>query len=182
MTKKNTENPLYAHDTLEFVTVAAQFCAYLEQSQERTKTEFVETMLKLLPLLYMKATMVPRIESFGDFLPSDQVSEDDYNCIRFNVAQIMGEDDEYEELARGSDVQFEDVRWQTVSEGIADIYQPLRNFVFAYQQRLDDCMTDALWAVMDQFELFWGQCVLDTLRQLHTVRYSQTNADDEDDL
>lgn len=182
MTKKNADNPVYAHDTLEFVTVAVQFCAYLEQSQERMKTEFIETMLKLLPLLYMKATMVPRIESLGDFLPSDQVSEDDYDYIRANVARIIGEDDDYEELLRGADLQYEEVRWQTVSEGLADIYQPLRNFVFAYQQRLDDCMFDALWAVMDQFELFWGQCVLDTLRRLHVVRYSQNTTDDEDDI
>lgn len=182
MTKKNTENPLYAHDTIEFVTVAAQFCVYLEQCQEKSRREFVETMIKLLPLLYMKATLVPRIESYGNFLPAEQVTEDDYNCIRTNVACIMGNDDEYEELMHGPDAEPEEIVWQSVSEGLADIYQPLRNFVFAYQQRIDDCMTDALWIVMDHFELFWGQCLVDTLRRLHVVRYSQPALDDEDDI
>ena len=56
------ENPIYAHDTLEFVTVAAEYCALLERTTDngqQTTDELVGTLLKLLPLLYMKVQLLP---------------------------------------------------------------------------------------------------------------------------
>ncbi len=179
--KGDAERPIYAHDTLEFVTVAAQYCAYLEESSGRQRDEFVQTMQKLLPLLYMKACMLPRVESNCDFLPDDRVTEDDYNWIRSIVADIMQDEDEYEEMA-SEDLGPEERRWMSVSENLADIYQALRNFVAVYQQRVEDCMNDALWVVADNFELYWGQALVDALRRLHQVRYSVRENDSEDTL
>lgn len=182
MANKEFQNTIYAPATLEFVTVAAQFCVFLEQSQGRRKREFVETMLRLLPLLYVKATLLPRIESDGAFLPDDKVTEEDYNFIRQTVYDIMQADDDYEELVYDATIQTDENRWLSVSEGLADMYQAIRNFVGVYQERIEDCMTDALWAVMDNFELYWGQSLVDTLRQLHKLRYAQQKDLDEDTL
>ena len=44
---------VYSRNTVEFVTVAAEFCAYLEQSEGRKCRDFTDTVLKLLPLLYL---------------------------------------------------------------------------------------------------------------------------------
>ena len=59
--------PIYHHDVLEFVTVAIEYCAYLEKSQGRERGDFLDTMLKLLPLLYVKAQLLPQVDSEGDF-------------------------------------------------------------------------------------------------------------------
>ena len=66
---------IYAHDTLEFVTVAVKFCAFLEQANEQTKFEFVDTLLKLMPLLYLKAQLLPEVDTDGDSLPAPQVTD-----------------------------------------------------------------------------------------------------------
>jgi hypothetical protein len=181
MAAKKTEKLIYAHDTLEFVTVAVQYCVFLEQSEGRPKDEFVSTLLKLLPLLYMKASLLPPVESTGDFLTEDKVTEDDYNWIRRIIYDIMQDDDEYEDISM-TDLGPDERRWHSVSEGLADIYQPLRNFVSVYQRRIEDCMHDALWEVMDNFELYWGQSLLDTLRRLHQIRYTIREETDEDTL
>ena len=165
-------NPIYAHDTLEFVTVAAEYCALLEKSDERTEEELVGTLLKLLPLLYMKAQLLPEVETDGAFVPDDQVTEEDYNFVRDNLYRLLHEHDEYEMLVWDEDMQTEESRWCSVSEGLADIYQALRNFVAVYQQRVEACMPDALWQLRDNYELYWGQTLLDTLRQLHRIKYS----------
>lgn len=167
-----TENPIYAHDTLEFVTVAAEYCALLEKCEERTEGELVGTLLKLLPLLYMKVQLLPEVETDGAFVPNDQVTEDDYNFVREGAWRLLHEHDEYEMLVWDEDMQTEESRWCSVSEGLADIYQALRNFVAVYQQRVEPCMLDALWQLRENFELYWGQSLLDTLRQLHRIRYS----------
>ncbi len=178
-TKDNTK-PIYAPGTIEFVTVAAEYCAFLEQSEGRAKEQFMDTMLKLLPLIYMKAQLLQRIESNGDFLPDDKVSEDDYNWIRGVIYTIMGKDDDYEELVYDPNVQSDETQWCSISENLADMYQALRNFVSAYQIGVEDCMHDALWLVMDQFELFWGKCLVDSLSKLHQVRYKIEDDFDED--
>lgn len=177
-----TENPIYSHNTLEFVTVAAEFCAYLEQLEGKGRPEFIATMQKLLPLLYLKAQLLPQVDSEGDFLPDDQVTEADYNWIRNAVYDIMKEADEYEDLVYDEAMQTEESQWKTVSEGLADIYQALRNFVSAYQQRVEDCMLDALWCVRDNFELYWGQNLVDTLKQLHKIRYVLNSGSNEEDI
>lgn len=172
--KLASTSPIYAHDTLEFVTVAAEYCALLEKDEGQTEEELIGTLLKLLPLLYMKVQLLPEVDTDGAFVPSDQVTEDDYNYVRNGVYSLLHEHDEYEMLVWDEDMQTEESRWCSVSEGLADIYQALRNFVAVYQQRVEPCMLDAIWQLRDNFELYWGQTLLDTLRQLHRIRYSTT--------
>lgn len=178
----NNSKTIFAQGTIDFVTVAAEFCAYLEQSTDRSKEQFVDTMLKLLPFLYVKAHLVKRVESNGDFLPDDKVTEEDYNWIRNIIYSILGNDDDYEELVFDPNTQSDETKWSSISENLADMYQSLRNFVSAYQIGIEDCMHDALWLVMDQFELFWGKCLVDSLGRLHQVKYKITGDSDEDSL
>ena len=189
-------NPIYAHDTLEFVTVAAEYCALLEGQGAggKEQDELVGTLLKLLPLLYMKVQLLPEETPSGS--PSmgrneeslalegevwrgsvDRVTEDDYNYVRDGLYSLLHEHDEYEMLVWDEDMQTEESRWCSVSEGLADIYQALRNFVAVYQQRVEPCMLDALWQVREDFELYWGQTLLDTLRQLHKIKYRMYEGD-----
>ena len=179
------ENPIYAHDTLEFVQVAAQYCALLEKSTDdgpQTTEDLVGTLLKLLPLLYMKVQLLPEVDTEGAFVPDDQVTEDDYNYVRDNLFRLLHEHDEYELLVWDEDMQTEESRWCSVSEGLADIYQALRNFVAVYQQRLEPCMMDVLWQLREDFELYWGQTLLDTLRQLHRIRYKMKDEDNSQQI
>ena len=181
MKDNQMENPIYAHDTLEFVTVAAEYCALLERCEELTEDELVGTLLKLLPLLYMKVQLLPEVDTEGAFVPDDQVTEQDYDFIRGGLYRLLRKHDEYELLVWDEDMQTEESRWCSVSEGLADVYQALRNFVAVYQQRLEPCMMDAIWQLRDTFELYWGQTLLDSLRQLHRIRFSMnSNADEED--
>lgn len=179
--KKQVENPIFSHDTLEFVTVAVEFCAFLEKSQGREKKDFVETLLKLLPLLYLKAILLPRVESNGDFLPPDRVAEQDYDYIRHIIYDILQKDDDYEELVYDRDMQTDESHWNSISENLADMYQAIRNFLFVYQQGIEDCMHDAIWALNDNFELYWGQNLVDSLKHLHTLCYNGNFADDGDE-
>lgn len=193
------DNPIYAHDTLEFVTVAAEYCALLERqgAREMEQEELVGTLLKLLPLLYMKVQLLPEetpsdspsmgryeesLAQEGEVWSGSQVTEEDYNYVRDGVYALLKKHDEYEMLVWDEDMQTEESRWCSVSEGLADIYQALRNFVAVYQQRLEPCMMDALWQLRDSFELYWGQTLLDTLRQLHRIKYKLKSADEDDSL
>ena len=97
MTENNTHY-VYQQPAIEFVTVAVQLCIYLEQIEGQDKSEFIEKMLCLLPLLYLKARLLPKATEELDGFPERFVTEQEYEDIRQKVAQCMGADDTYLEV------------------------------------------------------------------------------------
>ena len=180
--KNESTNPVYARPVMEFLTVATEYCAMMEQSQGRSRAELVDGLLRLLPVLYWNAQVLSPMETEGQFLPDDKVTEEDYEYVRTGMRTLLGGKDEYEDLVMDEASGREECRWVSLSEQLSDVYQPLRNFVWVYQQRLEQCMPDALWAVRDSFELYWGQSVVDSLRRLHRLKYTMDKGSDEDDI
>ncbi len=168
MTESNTHY-VYQQPVIEFVTVAVQLCLYLEQIEGQDKSEFIEKMLCLLPLLYLKARLLPKATEELDGFPERFVTEQEYEDIRQKVAQCMGVDDTYLE------VFVEDMRYSDepitafVSENIADIYQEVKDLACNYQTRDEAVMNDALVNCIEAFEQHWGQKLLNVLRPLHAV-------------
>jgi len=178
----DSENSVvFSKNVVEFVTVAAEYCAFLEQSAGRTCREFCETTLRILPLMYLKATMLPIAEPMTDDSVEEFVSEDDYEFIRSTIISVMGEHDDY------LDVFVEDMKYSVepirkcISEDLADIYQDIRNFVGVYKQGVEEASNDALYQLRENFGLYWGQTIVNTMRALHDVLYNQGLADDEYD-
>ena len=75
-------------NTVEFVTVAAEYCAYLEQVFDKEPERVLDVLCKLLPLVYLKATMLPEAEPEGLYL-EECVTEADYEEIRTYVQQYL---------------------------------------------------------------------------------------------
>jgi hypothetical protein len=170
--KENNTHYVYQEAAIEFVTMAVQLCLYLEQSAEQEKDEFIEKMLCMLPLLYLKAKLLPKSVEEMDGYPERFVSETEYEDMRQMVASKLGSDDAYLE------VFVEDMRYSDepitafVSENIADIYQEIKDLACNYQTRDEAVMNDALVSCMDGFEQHWGQKLLNVLRALHALSLS----------
>ena len=157
-------------NTVEFVTVAAEYCAFLEQLYDKESERVLDVLCKLLPLVYLKATMLPAAEPDGLYL-EESVTEADYDEVRAMLAQKLGEYDDYLEVFV-EDMKYSDtpVR-KCISEDLADIYQALRNFVQSYRSGLDEVMTEAVAVCAEGFRTYWGQTLVNTLRAVHNVRY-----------
>lgn len=178
--ESKSDKIIYRHEVIEFCQVAVQYCAQLEQAAEAERPVFIDTMLKIIPLLYMKAQLLPEVESDGDFLPEEFVTEHDYDFILNNLAALLGEGDMYLDIVTDSEMRTDDTEWRRISEHLADAYQPLRNFLAAYQNGLEESMMDALWSLRNDFADYWGEALVDALRQLHRMKYNEKDADDED--
>ena len=94
----DTTHYVYQEPAIEFVTVAVQLCLYLEQVAEQEKSDFIEKMLCLLPLLYLKARLLPKANEEMDGYPERFVTEQEYEDLRQMVAQKLGSDDAYLEV------------------------------------------------------------------------------------
>ena len=163
---------VYQEPVIEFVTVAVQLCLYLEQVAEHDKSDFIEKMLCLLPLLYLKARLLPKATEEMDGYPERFVTDQEYEDLRQMIAAKLGSDDAYLE------VFVEDMRYSDepitafISENIADIYQELKDLACNYQTREEAIMNDALVNCLEGFEQHWGQKLLNVLRPLHALSLS----------
>ena len=166
-------NDIYhSKDVFEFTAVTVEVCKRLENAASLNRKEFISSMLKLLPLLYLKSQIVLHFNNESDVYLEHVVTEDDYNAIRYSIADKLGEYDDY------LDVFLEDMKYsdspihRTVSEDLADIYQELRDFLHIYEQDFEESTAAALGELSDTFAQRWGQTVVNVLRPLHETMYN----------
>ena len=168
--EKNT-SIIFDKNTVEFVTVAAECCGFLERAEQMDKYTFLDKSLKLFPLLYLKASLLPKAVRVDDSVLETFVTEVDYEHIRTSIAGLMGSDDDYLDVFL-DDMAYSDTPIkQEISETLADVYQPLKDFICVYQMGLDYTMHDAVVVCSEQFGAFWGQRILNAMKALHDVKY-----------
>ena len=178
---KKESQVIFERNVVEFVTVAAEFCRYLEEAEGMRRADFVDTVLKLLPLLYLKAEMLPDCEQMGDTAPENYVTEETYEIMRLNLSDILSDRDDYLDVFV-SDMKYSDQPvTRYISEDLADIYQDVKDFVFVFRLGLNETMHDALAICQENFRLYWGQKLVNTLRALHEVKYASAMDDEEED-
>ncbi len=162
---------IYSKFTIDFAKVAVDYCTWLEAIRKNKKEVFVDQITKILPLLYLKASVIPDIEENFDSELQSFISEDTYESIRSGVADILGEDDTYLETFH-PDIQFSDTPVAAyISENLADIYQDLGNFISVFRHGEKETMTDSLSLCINNFKNYWGQKVLNALKALHHLKY-----------
>lgn len=163
---------VYSKDSIEFVTVAVQYCAYLEKFTAATESELTDKLTKILPLLYLKASLVPETDTVNDEDPEITVTEDDYNYISSKLYNVFLNNDTYLEVFLQDMKYSETPISASISEDLADIYQDLRNFITIFERGITENMNDALYLCIENFKTYWGQKLVNVLRALHSLKYS----------
>lgn len=171
--EENNSQVIFDKNAVEFVTVAAEFCGFMERVSDMKRRDFVDKSLKLLPLLYLKALLLPACERMEESDPETFVTETDYEVVRGSVASLLGEYDDFLEVFL-DDMAYSDTPiHQNISECLADIYQPLKDFICVFQLGLEQTMNDSLAICRELFAEFWGQRLVNVMRALHDVKYRQ---------
>jgi len=163
---------VYSKDAIEFVTVAVQYCAFLENFEEITETELTDKLTKLLPLLYLKASLVPETDTVNDEEQEITVTEDIYNFITSKLYNVYVNNDTYLEVFLQDMKYSETPISASISEDLADIYQDTKNFITIFERGITENMNDALYVCMENFKAYWGQKLVNVLRALHSLKYS----------
>ena len=160
---------IYQDSTIAFVTAAAQACLLIEKSAEYTREEWREQMLRLLPVLYLRARLVEPAERMMEEEPQRFVTEEDYNYALVGMRELLGQDDAYLDVFVDQGVYKDEVQTAYISEGMADIYQELKDLAAAFQTGQEPIMNDAVMVCREAFEAHWGRKVLAVLRALHEI-------------
>lgn len=164
----NDKDYLYSQPVLDFITVCTEYCKFLEQCENKDAEEFTRVMRGLLPMLYLKATLIGSVPEEPGW-NERKLTEADYDYVRTTVARILSDKDDF------LDVFVEDFKYSehpvlcTISENLADVYQQLRELVENFREGYEEAMRVALYETLEEFELQWGQKLLNALRALHDV-------------
>jgi hypothetical protein len=165
-------DPVYSRNVIEFVAVANEFCKYAEHASELKGDELLKIMQRILPLMYLKASLLPKFEPFFENGNEKFVTETDWTKIHETCKEKFGTANDYLEVfdeklneAEGPVISF-------ISENMADIYQDIKDFILLYQTGTVEVMNDAVWECRMNFENFWGQKLVNTMRAIHKFIYS----------
>ena len=180
-----TSDPLYSRSVVEFVAAANEFCKYTEKAGELKGDELLKILQRILPFMYIKASLLPELEPYFEDGNEKFVTETDYNRINAILSRKFGSADDYLEVFDGRSSDADGPVLATISENISDIYQDIKDFLLLYQTGTNEVMNDAVWECKLNFENIWGQKLVNSLRAIHRFLYSgeeltEGTLDDED--
>lgn len=154
--------------------LAVEYCSACENAREMEREDFIDRMLDLLPRLYweffdISADEMVSLEEFPDF--NDYVDEDYYESVRRHIEVLLGPDDTFLETFE-EDMKYSDTPIAaSIAECLADIFQPLFNFVSIVKDTEGDRIVDAFLDCKGDFEAYWSQTLCNVLRALNHVKY-----------
>ncbi len=175
---KESKEIVQSRNVLEFITVANELCIFLEEN-DKYDIAFIYTYLqKVLPLLYLKGTMLPDIfvddEDANERFVTLEQWEKIYLALLGKTATtdsfyFIGDDD-------GSDNK---PQKGSIAENLADIYQDLKDFLLLYQKNMLAAQQNAVHACRVLFETNWGIKALLTHTAIHNMLYGKKKSEKE---
>ncbi len=181
--KKKTY-PVYSRSVVEFVAVANEYCKYAEHAGELKGDEILKILQRILPLLYLKASLLPGLEPVFEDGNEKFVTESDWFRIHNKIKEKLGTADDYLELYDEELIIAETPGQSSLAENMSDIYQDLKDFLLLYQTGTQEVMNDAVWECKLNFENIWGQKLVNALKAIHKFIYSGKEIEkvEDDDL
>jgi hypothetical protein len=167
-----TSDPVYSRNVIEFVAVANEFCKYTEHASELKGDELLKILQRILPLMYLKASLLPQMTPFFEDGNEKFVTESDWIRIDDTLKEKFGTANDFLEVFDERISDSEGPVISQISENITDIYQDIKDFLLLYQTGTSEVMNDAVWECRTNFENFWGQKLLNILRAIHKFIYS----------
>ena len=166
----------------DIVSLSKEYCELCESSSEYTKLDFINRTLNLLPRIYwhffdIEAEGV----SLGEFYYfSSYVDEEIYEQIRARIAALMGADDTFLETFEEDMKYSETPISNSISECMADIYQPLFNFVSIVHDSEGAQLEDAFINCKEDFENYWSQTLCNLLKAMNNLKFGEREEEEYD--
>lgn len=155
-------------NSIAFIGLCNEYCVAVEGARDDERASFVESMLRLLPRIYIAATDLQAGLADDEEAYIDQaLDEDYYDAARRNIERLLGPDDVYLEVFE-EDMKYSDTPVSaSIAEGVADIYQVMFNFLSTVRDSTDAVVDEAILAVKSDFRNYWSSTLCNLLRALN---------------
>lgn len=173
------EKIIYSDEVMAFTALASEYCRFIDTVAGFSQKDFVDKAHRLLPLLYIKTLSLPAVEAVDQDMIEKSVTQEEWDEVHNAVARKLGKFDRYKEVY--DPIAKEDAM-SSLSEGFADIFQDLKDYIMLMQMGSPEMMNDAIWECARNFREYWGQRLLNIVRVLHHLLYGGARLDTTDAL
>jgi len=165
-----TDDPVFSRKVLEMITVTNEYCYFLENSQNYTLVEFLNYLQKILPLIYLKASLLPDIIVEDESMTEHYLTVEQWEEMFNNLRQKLSECEIFYYIDHDTNNELEPIRG-SLAECITDIYQDLKDFLLLYQKPLKAFKENAVRDCKYLFKTRFGYRLLDAMTAIHNYLF-----------
>jgi hypothetical protein len=170
--EQTDEEIVFSKKVIEMLTVANDYCLFLENAEDYTDEEILEYARKIFPLIYLKASLLPAVLVTDENAAEHFVTEEQWENL-FNMLRIkFGEADIYYFIDHHEKSHTDPVKG-SLAENLADIYQDLKDFVLLYQKPLKVSKENAVHECKNLFEIRTGYTIVNAHHAIHYLLFKQ---------
>ena len=163
------EKIVYSDEVIAFTALAGEYCNLIDRVAAYSQRDFINHQLRLLALIYVKTLSLPDVEPIDPEMVEKTVTQEEWDEVHNAVAAKLAKFDRYSEVL---DPLAGDDAMTSLSEGFADIFQDLKDYLSLMQMGSPEMMNDAIWECVNNFKNYWGQRLVNIVRVLHHLIYS----------
>jgi len=166
------ENLSQSKNVIEMITVAHEFCLFVEKVESYPKSEVLNYFQKIIPLLYLKGAMLPNIEVSDDSYLERFVTVETWETVFNDIRNKLKPEDEYWLVEYNDDTE---AIKASIADNLTDVYQDLKDFVLLYSKNTQTAREMAVSECKNYYETHWGIRLLSALRAIHLLIFKKQN-------
>lgn len=160
---------------LEMIRLAFEFCTFTEDLANKEITVALSFYQKLLPLMYIKGSLLPDIEPSDESFNERFVSEEHWEKV-FMVAKEKFDKSEYFWLVDSNN----DTIKASIAEHIADIYQDMKDFIMLFQNNRLAAKENAVFELKKYLAIHWGVRITALMPVFHNLIYATEQKENDE--
>jgi hypothetical protein len=176
-----SEDIIQSKKVLELLTVANEICIFVEEAETYNKDFVMLYLQKVLPLLYLKGSLLPEISVSDESASEKFVTEEQWEEVFNRFRRILGEDDHYY-IPDDSDPLNIRPRKSSISDNLADIYQNLKDFLLLYKKNSQAARENAVAECRKLFSAHWGIRLAYAHTAIHKIIYRNSEISEADNF
>lgn len=167
-------SPVAARSVIELLTVANDFCKFLEKAEEADRVAILGYLHRVLPLIYLKSSLLPDVEIEDEDAIEHYVTEQEWEDVFNLLRSKLGDDDIYYYIDLHERSHQDPVR-ASLAENITDLYQDLKDFVLLYQKPLTTFKQNAVMECKRLFASRYGFRIVNAQTAIHYLVYKEAD-------
>ena len=160
------KEPVFNKSIIEVLTISNELCLLIDNSEKYDKTDFLNILHRLLPLLYLKASLLKKVPAANPDATERFVTEEQYELIYQSLKKLFSLGDVFYIVHKK-----ENTVKVSLAEFLTDIYQDIKDFLMLYQKPSISAKENAINECVALFEKNWGPKLLVSLQALHVLIY-----------
>ncbi len=173
MSENENKEVIFSKKVIEFITVANEYCLFIEKTEGYPREDIIDYMLKICPLIYLKGALLPECDEDDFEIAERYVTEEHWEAVFKPLQSKFATDDLYH-YAKQNDQGEYIVQEASIADNLSDVYQDLKDFIMLFQKGSIAAKQNAVAECRSLFETHWGLKIISAHRALHQIIFKET--------